>query len=318
MDKEVEDLTGMIKDIKFLEPGPQYLLKSLEIKVHPDFSLTNINLAPFPNLKEVELIASSSKEPQILNLNEFDNLSNLKKLSINGIEIKEIIYSGCGLRALEKLELISTKLATFDLKILNCSRTLEKLNLTNNNLAEFGVNVNCFLPDVETIDLSHNNLSQFDTRVLSCSSQLKKLYLNGNKLESFKPIFDDGSCVTPKLRELNLADNSLKHVNLKQFSCAPKLSFVDLRNNQLMELDIEVTRTVFPALNNFFITNNSWTCANLNSIMGLSEGLVSFVPMTTTDMLCEMQEVNGICCNNEAEDMKYAETVLESVDEPLI
>jgi Leucine-rich repeat (LRR) protein len=248
------------------------------------------------------VVLEKSNRRETLNLTAFDHIRILKKLSIIGIDLNELIFPDCGLRSLEKFELVSNKLATFDLVKLNCSRPLEKLILSQNELTEFGMGVSCFMHDLEVLDLSYNKISQFNPAILSCASGLKKLYLNDNMLDSFGPINADGFCSTPRLKEMNLADNMLKSVNMQQFSCARKLAIVDLRNNQLVTLDLGVNKATFPRLNYFFLTNNTWQCDELAKIAGnQTDGLIAFATPEIGNTVCKEQEVNGICCSGQSE-----------------
>ena len=113
---------------------------------------------------------------------------------------------------------------------------------------------------------------------------------------SFGSISQRLGCVTPKLNYLDLTNNEITEFDLQHFSCAESLTYVYLEGNKLTELSGSLNKTVFPLLRFFDISNNSWKCPHLESLVAsLNEMNVMY---KIKDEKCSWysRELGGICC----------------------
>ena len=289
----------MIKRIE-IDQRNDMALESLNVKVHTDFSLTNTDLTPLRKLKTLQLVTDFGQNMEVLDLKMLEGMKKLERLRISNLKIGEILKadSGCVLSQLEDLELTSNNLAEIDLDIISCSTELEELSLAKNLLTSFGDDDSCMWPKLKVLNLKENKLTKFNSKKLSCASKLRKINLSGNELATFDPIdAASGLCITPKMEEIILNKNKLTSVNLEQFKCAKSLSIIDLRENQLMTLETDINKSIFPRLKEFYIVQNKWSCSELTVLMdNLSKGKIAHYPAVALEESCAVKGIDGVCC----------------------
>ena len=283
----------------------------------------NVDLKMFENLdriyylslysNKIEKIESSATEcvlPNVemldLSYNELTNFdfgvircsSKLKQLELHDNDIITLensspITGSCLWPDLEVLKLTSNKLKLFDASFFSCSSKLNQLWIASNKLTTFGDWASCYWPNLDALFVSNNKLTNFNEKILDCSKRIQDLQLFGNELKSFGSIDPEGNCVSPKMQTIDFSNNQMTEIDLKQFDCANGLHFVSLKNNNITDLSFNLSKSSYPDLTHFDITENQWNCQSLEKV---TSGLKEMQFIYEKDANCSEKSVDEICC----------------------
>jgi Leucine-rich repeat (LRR) protein len=211
----------------FIPSGVHHLLfNKIWIK-----SLRSGIFSKFTNVKTIDLSANTLST---IDFNEFANNKKLTKLDVHRNEIS-------------KIELIKNST-----EINITSLIIHDNDLTN--ISEL-----CKLKKVEKLDLSRNRKLDYSKVTFSCWSELTHLNLTDTNLKSLN---HDYQMLTGcnKLIGLDLSYNDLGMLCFEKFPALPKLDYLNVEFNSLINLDVMEMRRKFQALSSVLIGGNQWSC----------------------------------------------------------
>jgi Leucine rich repeat len=201
----------------------------------------------FTELKNVEKIDLYQNELSTIDFNEFE--SNLKLWDLN-----------VGFNKITKIQQIA--------KSTNASIT--NLHIHNNDLSD--ISELCNLRKLKELNLSRNRRLDLSKVKFNCWSELTHLLLTETNLKSLN---HDYRMLTgcKKLEYLNLMENDLRMLCLQRFPELPGLTFLNVRNNRLTNLDVQELKKQFKSLMKITTTGNEWSCDYQYDLTQLMEKL---------------------------------------------
>ncbi|KAG5878328.1 hypothetical protein JTB14_030978 [Gonioctena quinquepunctata] len=223
--------------IEYIEPNSFNGSKSS--LVHLDLSKNNlINLKEnsFVNLTSIETIDLSSNNLGVLETNMFYNLSVMD------------------------IKLWNTSIKYIQNRAFNNLYNLQSLNLSNIGITFMEPNAFFNLPSLDTIDLRKNNFATIESNTFDIP--MKTLLLNGNGIKHIK----SGSFENLSLNALNLSNLGIQKLEPFSFSGLSYLSVLDLRDNNITEIQKNVFFNL--TIGRFLLENN-----NISKIWGLDNSV---------------------------------------------
>jgi len=193
------------------------------------YYILNLNSKSIENIVDIENIDNLTKLKklylnfnQITNINGLDNLSDLKSLNLQGNRIRKI----GGLRNLKNLEFIylnSNEIS--EIRGINHNDNLRMVQLFDNRISKIkGLQK---LLKLEVLNLRNNNITEINS--LTSLRNLKRLDLSNNQISEIKGLEN-----LTKLEFLDLSYNKIDEI--KGLKNLTKLRFLDLRHNKITEL----------------------------------------------------------------------------------
>ena len=205
----------------------------------------------FAEFSKLNVLKISHSSLTRLNGNIFQGLKELKKLMLDGNEIKEVV--GFSLPSLEKLFLAKNRIEILNQNSLNGLRSLKFLTLEDNQI--FYIHKHSFKVNtlLEEMNLNRNDLRFLEPETFSNNPTLKELSLNHNQIKNLhQDIFNKNS----NLEVLRLHHNKLHHLNKELFSSNLKLKWIELGENQLNFIDPKVFQSL-PQIEFIDLSSNS-------------------------------------------------------------
>ncbi|GLH03326.1 Toll-like receptor Tollo [Gryllus bimaculatus] len=199
-------------------------LEQLELALEPlqrcsalrHLDLSRNDLAPLPdaalqNLTELRVLDLSfnRKMGTLTNLT-FDGLSQLRNLSLNAIDLKELPPG-----------------------MLDGMPELEHLDLRRNQLSSIPSALFAWTPALRVLNLGMNRLTRVPADAIANCSALEVLDLGGNRIEALPDGLWWGF---PRLRELSLHENRLKRVRAAALGGLAALQRLDVSLNRGLQL----------------------------------------------------------------------------------
>jgi Leucine-rich repeat (LRR) protein len=214
----------------------------------------------------------------------------LSSSRINSFEIGFFVK----LKNVQRIHFINNKLTTIDFNEFAKNSKLEYLDVSKNQINEINsiknstvINITslmihdndltdiselCKLKKVKTLNLSGNRRLDYSKVTFSCWSELAHLYLAETNLKNINHDYRVlAGC--NKLVDLDLSDNALGILCFEYFPALPKLANLNIRNNNLINLDVREMKRKFQGLLNVVIAGNKWSC---NSYRGILELLAEY------------------------------------------
>jgi len=222
----------------------------------------------------------------IENLDGMEQFPNLRSMLINSNIIESVDLSV--FPNLEFLDLSRNRLNQID---LSHNPKLVQVLLDENNFTELDTSNN---PLLDVLVLSDTGISQLD---LSENTELTALIIDQNGFSGDMRQGDLDLSNNTKLIDLNMFDNAITHIDLSQNKTLDK---VDLRNNQLRELNV-ISNTNISELR---INNNQIDIIDLRSLKELvtfaaENNLLEEVLLPLNEKLREVfLSNNQISCGN--------------------
>ena len=144
---------------------------------------------------------------ELLSINSFSGISNLRYLSLRGNMISELTPNG----------------------LLNIHR-IEELDLGLNNIFVIANNAFDLLPHLSILKIDHNRIDQLHERLFLHSPFLYKLNVANNKIQTVSAeLFVN----LKSLGEMNMSSNHIKFPKEKLFVHQYPLQLLDVRNNSI-------------------------------------------------------------------------------------
>jgi Leucine rich repeat len=207
-------------------------------------NIPSLKIVAFTELKNVEEINLDRNELSTIDFKEFE--SNLK-----------LWYLNVGFNKITEIQKI---VKSTNVNIIN-------LQIYNNDLTD--ISELCNLRMLKVLNLSRNRRLDFSKVKFNCWSDLTELFLTETNL---KILHHDYSMLTgcKNLAYLNLMENDLRMLCLQGFPELPGLTFLNVRNNSLTNLDVQGLKKQCKSLMNITTTGNKWSCdyqKNLTQLM---------------------------------------------------
>jgi Leucine rich repeat len=189
------------------------------------------NFNQFINVQSIDF---SENNLNVIDFNEFARNSKLQDLDVNNNQIS-------------KIEPIK------DSTVIN----ITSLMIHNNDLSN--ISELCKLKKVKKVNLSRNRRLDFSSVSFNCWNELTHLYLAGTNMKNLNDDYRvlDGS---NKLDYLDLSDNNLEILCFQHFPALVKLTDLNIRNNSLVNLDVQKLKRKFQGLSIIAMAGNDWTC----------------------------------------------------------
>ena len=257
----------------------RYCLEELQ---HLDLSnnaIPQLSMAELASLEKLRSLYLKDNRISRIQNRSFSGLKNLEIIDLSSNLLEQIPTETFeGTTELKELSLRDNKLTNFFADILKLGSKLTKLDLSCNQISH----INHFdLDNLLYLNLSHNKLYWFDYHLLPKS--LLKLDVQYNEIEyienalylddilelrdlniSYNELKEISSSVIPKkLKTIDLSHNQIRTVH--HFSFLGKdISFVDLRYNSLLSVDINSFRwkplSVNGSAPDLYLSNNPFNC----------------------------------------------------------
>ncbi|CAG9760423.1 unnamed protein product [Ceutorhynchus assimilis] len=215
------------------------------------------------------VIISEIKEDAFKRLPNLEDVI-IQKAQIGSIDpktfnnVKKVKFADCGFEdspnlsseKLEELHYGNCKLDT--IPALDTLFSLNFLNLSGNYIKEIEITSFAELFDLETLILSNNEISKIPANIFVNNEELSSLYLDNNPLKTFYfntsnkletlsikncflSTFDERSTRRlTSLSELNLNNNRIKNLSVKDLEFLSQLTIIDLSQNSLKKLDNDI------------------------------------------------------------------------------
>ncbi|XP_072391320.1 protein toll-like isoform X2 [Diabrotica undecimpunctata] len=210
-------------------------LASIRLEHNPFLILPERIFADFP---ELSIINIRNTGTAVLNENIFENSSQITKLYLQENKIQELspnVFKG--LKKLNTLDLSKNLIKSLTENLFSDLVALETLNLDFNSITNISKEVFSRTKNLAKLTLKHNNLEYIDTRAFVQLNQLKTLDLSYNKLTL---VYIPGTAPIPSL--LSLETLNLRQNQIKDFPDLGHLQYlqnVDMSYNQLQKLNVE-------------------------------------------------------------------------------
>ncbi|MCY4001758.1 MAG: leucine-rich repeat protein [Bacteroidetes bacterium] len=257
---------------------------------------------PVDSLAKVKIINLSrthnfSTAPLVLKEGDFDDLTGLEVLNLQGRKIKNLpdgLFDD--LTSLKELNLESNSLSSLQKGLFGELSKIKKLHLGDNALTVVPEGLFKGLSMLELLDLSDNTLESLPENLFDGLSNLLDLYLNGNKFTDLPLDLFDG---LSKLKILNLEKNSLTSLQIDLFDGLSVLSQLILTNNKLTSVDEDLFDDL-KALNVLELNDNELSSIPENlfdeikslNYLNLGDNELSSVPEDLLDTLTELLGLN--------------------------
>ena len=155
-------------------------------------------------------------------------------ISFSGISLSSVqLGAFCGLRSLEELDLSNNNL-TIAPELLPVKPTLQKLKLGENKIHDFPSDYFDGYDDLQYVDI-RNNILYSVPNMGFVGHSLDILLINHNKLKTLDEKLTGGLNMTV-LERLLASGNEIQHINVAILGQMPKLTRLDLGENQLRHL----------------------------------------------------------------------------------
>lgn len=198
-------------------------LEILDLSNNLISQLTYLSLAPFPHLRELNLLGNPTdlvypgtfdmmNQTEVLRLGgadtpltlmprALDQLTRLRELTVASLSVPSLggeLFSA--LPELVSLE-IHGDIGRLEFDAFSGNTYLEQLDLSNCSLHEISQDALLGLKQLTVLDLSHNHLAELPSELFSDNTALREIYLHHNQLTWLSPQLL--APITPKLLQLN-------------------------------------------------------------------------------------------------------------------
>jgi Leucine rich repeat len=188
--------------------------------------------AKFTNIRKIDL---SENELSAIEFDEFANNTKLGTLDVSKNQISEI-------KSIER----STEINIISLMIQDNALT---------DISEL-----CKLKKVKSLNLSRNRGLDYSTVTFNCWSELTYLYLAETGLKNLNHNYRVlVGC--NKLQYLDMSDNALGILCFGHFPAFLELTNLNIRNNNLFNLDVFELKRKCQVLRSIVIDSNNWSCS---------------------------------------------------------
>ncbi|KAG4075083.1 hypothetical protein HA402_008148 [Bradysia odoriphaga] len=199
----------------------------------PDLPIISEEI-PADNIVEVRLNGTIKSMKLTSNVcNAFPNVKVIKAIGIGLKEVAADAFKGCS--KLTAIYLDNNEISSLDNSLFESNHLLERLELPN------------------------NTIKTFDTSILNHTPKLQLMFLSDNGMENF--ILGDLSTELTELRKIELQNNKLKSLNLREFKKHfPYLRILVMCYRDFPDVDAEKLMTDLPPEQRFLSLNDFDSC----------------------------------------------------------
>uniref|UniRef100_A0A182M6B9 Uncharacterized protein n=1 Tax=Anopheles culicifacies TaxID=139723 RepID=A0A182M6B9_9DIPT len=145
-----------------------------------------------------------------------------------------------------------------------------------------------------SLDLSYNKIREFDFRSVARFGKLVLLKLDGNQLETVSNGLTEP---ITHLKYVHLADNQFVQLDLDVLRTVPHVLKLDLRRNKLERLMVTDLSGSFPVMVRMMLEGNRFRCEDTQLLLKQLRGSITTYAMTRNDCRKDQSLLDGICCS---------------------
>jgi len=275
-------LNKSIHLIPFLQMLPVNFFKNYSSTQHIDLSNTG--------LQAIEDFTFSI--PSLIELNLRGN--DLTRLTQNAFN---------GAVHLASLDLSRNLITFIDPFAFNNLRSLINLNLSHNRLSNQSfsdddniMGIDWTIENLKVLDFSHNGIVYYDALPYNSFTNMKsleELYLQYNHMAIDYGAFSSN----PNLKTLDFSYNNNPYFEFNLFLSLRKLERIYLNGNGMWHsIDLTDIRSSFPKLTSIGISNNSFPCSILASIVRKLDKAGIEMVVDENEFVTDVRNIRGVKC----------------------
>ncbi|KOB77157.1 Tartan/capricious-like protein [Operophtera brumata] len=196
--------------------------------------IKKINKGMFENLVSLKSLDLSNNEITEIELQTFARLENIDSLSVTHNPFLNILENNTfnGMIALKSVDLTFSRTTSYQNGSFSGLPALKYVNASFGQLSSIAYNAFIQTGSIEKLDFSHNLLDTFHINTSSIP-KIEELYLNDNAL---RHITNDTFSGLKLLRMLNLVNNNIQRIEANALKNIEQLSHLYLSSNMQMEI----------------------------------------------------------------------------------
>jgi hypothetical protein len=259
----------------------------------------------FTTYKSLQLIDLSNSRLQHLENFTF-SIESLIELHLRGNELSHLLTNAFdGARNLKVLDLSFNQISIIDPKIFGSLHSLSDLNLSHNKLsnisfsAQENFGIDWTIESLKVLDLSHNLIYYYNVMPYQSFSGLRNLEtlkLNHNNIT-----FDYGAFASnQKLKTLDFSYNFFASFELDFLLSLRTLENLYLSGNGISyasQIDLSDVRAIFPALKSIALTENTFACEVLASMIRKLDKAGIELIVDEEKFVRDARNLRGVQCN---------------------
>lgn len=234
------------------------------------------------------------------------SIATMIELNLRGNDLTSLSTEAfAGAVNLKTLDISYNSLSKIDPLTFTSLRSLQDLNLSNNKLSNQSfsrnagdVGIDWTIESLNTLDLSHNRIVYYDFMPYDSFSGLKSLqalYLHHNQI-----LIDYGAFSSNRnLRTLDFSNNNNPYFDLNYLLSVRNLENLYLNGNGIsyaQQIDLTDVRSSFPAMKSLGISNNSFACEVLASIIRKLDKAGIELIVSDDDFINDSRNLRGVKC----------------------
>lgn len=199
----------------------------------------------------------------------FNSLIPLQELNMSNNQITLIDqYSFNGLSKLETLDLSNNNISFINLTTFYTCENLVELNLSYNNITSLFNATFRRQVKLKQLNLAHNKLENIPRDFFTNMTSLNDVILSNNLIKSVHfeqligNVYLENNVITslsklgPKIRSINLSNNSIKYLPANTFRNTKELCSVTLHHNLITKIHVDAFKN-FKSVNTLQLTENN-------------------------------------------------------------
>lgn len=232
------------------------------------------------------------------------SIASMIELNLSGNELTRLSQNAfSGALNLKILDLSRNVISFIDPLAFGDLHSAKILNLSYNKLSnqsfssdESIMSIDWTIESLEVLDLSHNTIMYYDSLPYQSFAGLKNLetlYLQHNHISLDYGAFSSNR----NLRTLDFSYNSNPYFDFNILLSVRKLEKIYLNGNGIWHsIDLSGIRSSFPSLTSIAISNNSFTCDSLASIVKKLDTIGIEISVDDDEFVTNARNIRGVKC----------------------